>query len=314
MIIGLGIGGLALFAWTETATVIANAPQILAGLLVAITFVVFLEAFDGKISRVLFERDELTTAKTPQGEDVHDTVYQDQVSKRIVRMDDGRFQIIRRGIRPFFARLWADGAKLDLEELRTQIEVDQGPWDKKFIAHPNGVGEDGEVLRHERAKLVWNPTLIHPAGEDGAGLLDRINFKLIATAIAGPAIGWVVAGQVLGIAAVGLIAGLVPAVLLSIEARDGHAEFRPAPRHLSPAKAQLAYERVQLTDGETIEDLESEVAKEQTKTAQDARSVQENLDTTITESMNKRALGLDENEGGPSTNGHQEEQEVEADE
>jgi hypothetical protein len=294
----LGLGLLTLFLlaglFVTTATVFARLPQLIGVLLAAIVFVAVLESA-GTGRKVIFEKPILTDASSPAGEDVKDARYEEQAVRSVVRMEDGTHAIVRKGIRPFLARWWASPAKIDFEDLKTQIEL-RGPFERKYIADP----DSEDVLEHTPARLAWAPPI---RDEDADGFLESINWRFLVTAALSLGIGWKLGAVLVGVPAVGLLAGAVPVLLMCIEARDGEAEFVPAPIHQTAARATMAYEQSQYAEGRTLEDMEDIAWRERSRTALDARAVQSHLDRTVTEEMNERELGVgdDDQPDEPST-------------
>jgi len=291
-VIGLGLFTLILLAsaYVTTATVFARLPQLVGVLLAAIVFVAVLESA-GTGRKVIFEKPVLTDASSPAGDDVKDARYEEQAVRSVVRMEDGTHAIVRKGIRPFLARWWASPAKIDVEDLKTQIEL-RGPFERKYIADP----DSEDVLEHTPARLAWAPPIID---EEGDGFFESINWRFVVTSLLSLGIGWKLGAVLVGVPQVGLLVGAIPVLLMCIEARDGEAEFVPAPIHQTAARATMAYEQSQYAEGRTLEDMEDIAWRERSRTALDARAVQSNFDRTVTEEMNDRELGVDDGDDQP---------------
>lgn len=286
---GVTLGAVALFAWWQATTLLVRLPQLAGVLIAAITFVVFLEGFDSNIRSVLFERSILDEARSPEGDEVRDERYREISTKRVVETDDGHLAIVSKGWRPFFARWFANPAKIPIEDIKTQVDV-KGPYEKAFVADP----ESERTIEHRPPTLVWDPQLIDAVdaeAETPRPLSDRLNTRFLLAAIGGPALGYTVMNATLGLPYVGVAVGLLPALVLGVSARDGHATFDPAPIHQTQAKATLAWEQQHYADSSLNEDLREIAWLERLKNPLRGKVLRTQFEETITSRMNKQELG-----------------------
>lgn len=276
---GLGLGAygvmfaviafvLAAFAYIETTAVIANIPAVWGVVIALVGFIGYVETAGPNDRRVLFEKDVLTEARSASGEEVVDAVYEDVAEKLAIYREDGSIGLPKDGIRPAFARYFANAATLDSIDLATSVEV-RGDFDEKYIADP-----DSEfVLAHTPAHLEWDPQIVaEPDDEDDpAGVLERLNWSFLAASAVLIGGGWYAADAVVGFGSVGVLGGLLGVAVLGHKAVDGHADFEPAPIHMRPAKATVKNTSIEYDDAKTIEETDRQLYKATATSAAEIR-------------------------------------------
>ena len=214
-------------------------------------------------------------------DDYHDELYEDFSILKTVRAPDGGRLLPKVGIRPFFARLFASGAKLDLSDLRTRVRVD-GDASQKVYIDP----EANEAVRHNPAHLRRRMPVWHrlPEPDDGESLspVTRGLYAVVTLlTLALPVIGWQVGDAVMNTPTVGAAIGLLLLAVESYEAVDGSIEFDPAPRHDITADASLTVLQTEHANAKTIEEMEEIAWNERSRTAQDARKVEGRRDKSL---------------------------------
>ena len=221
----------------------------------------------------------------------HDELYEHLPILPTVRTDDGSRRVPVTGIRPFFARLFASPAELDLDALQTRIKVASGAISEKIYVDP---AED-EAVRHRPARLkrqlpVWHRLEDREDADTGTKALYGV-LTLIAVGL--PAIGYVAADAALNAPLIGAGVGLVGLAILGHTAVDGEIEFEPAPRHFVSANASLTVLQREHADAKTLEQYEETVWNERLRTKFEAREVESHRDETVSQRMNEKALGGD---------------------
>lgn len=288
------------------SSVLANIPMVWGVLIAFIAFAGYIEAGGAPGKRFLFEQDVLTEAKSPTGEDIYDTTYERVQSMTGIEREDGTLGLPATGIRPAIARYFADAATLDDLDLSTRVDT-EGDFDEKFVADP----ESDDVLVHTPAHLKWNPTLVHPAAPDApdsgfgalADLFGRVNWPFILGSIGLVGGGWFAAQATIGFPAAGAVVGLVGVYALGTEARDGKAEFAPAPIHYRSAKATVKNLNVEYDDAKTIEEAEKARWQAEATTAAELREREARRAKTTSQKLAEETAGVEFGADGPVQNG-----------
>ena len=291
------LGGL----YYEITTVVANVDLLLGLSLLPIAYGGGLR-MSPATERIAFERKELTSALSlRRGEDeseleegavadggqtatdrveipdegYHDELYEDLSLLTTIRAPDGGRLLPKRGIRPFFARLFADAAKLDLSDLRTRIKVQGSASQKVYVDPESEVAVDHKPAHLRRRMPVWH-RLPEPEEGESLSMITRALFGVLTLAtLALPLIGWRVGEAVANVPTVGAAVGLVLLAVESYEAVDGSISFEPAPRHDVTADASLTVLQSEHADARTIEDYEEIAWNERMSTAMDAREIED---------------------------------------
>lgn len=272
-------------------TVLANIPIVWGALLGLIGFVGYLEVGGPPGRRFLFEQDELTDATSPSGDDVQDSVKQFIDSVNGIRREDGTIGLPANGIRPAIARYFAEPATLEEIDLTTRVNVD-GDFDEKFIADPDA----GDVLVHTPARLVFDPTLIEDRNpnlrDQQRGVFERINWTFIVGSLGAVVGGWFVGQQVFQMPVLGLVPGVLVALALAHEARDGTARFEPAPVHMRSAKATVLGLGREYDDAKTYEEAERERFRAEATTATDLRRREKERAKVTSQRIAEESVGV----------------------
>lgn len=308
---GLGLGAYAMLfgivafvvvltAYIQAAAVISSVPIVWGLLISVVGFVGYVETAGPDDRRVLFERDELTEAKSASGDEVVDAVYEDIEEKLAVFREDGSVGLPADGIRPAIARYFAEPAMLDDIDLSTSIDI-RGDFDEKYVADP----DSGEVLVHTPAHLEWDPQLFDPVpdGEPDPGLVERLNWPLVFGSALSVGGGYYVGDVLTGFGAVGAAVGLLGVAALGFKARDGVAEFEPAPIHMRPAKATIKNTAIEYDDAKTIEEADRQLYKATATSASELRRRQADQSRVTSRKLMEQSTGVsfDPDEDAPGT-------------
>lgn len=270
----------------RTAQVAARLPQVFGAIVVLIGAIAMLETMGRTRRTDEFVRDEIEDAQAPLGEALQNVVYKDKRRVYTVERDEG-LGLIKTGIRPFLARLFAKPAVLDTSSLKTQVKFEQGPDDRQFITHPEA-----------DEPLVWKPA--HWAFEwsmfrDGEGsAFERFKWVRLGATAFSAGIGWVVGLFLFDTTVLPtLLAGALGFVVLAAKARDGYCEFEPAPTHYREARATIAALQEAHKDAMTVEELYEENWSIRATTAKDIKELSEERDRTVTEQLAAEETGIE---------------------
>jgi hypothetical protein len=315
-----GFGGVAILAglYYEISTVVANIEVLLGLSLLPVAYGGGLR-MSPPTETIAFERKELTDALTlrrgretgaddsgdviPDGgasatdavelENYHDELYEDLALLTTVRAPDGGRLLPKTGIRPFFARLFASAAKLDLSALKTRVRV-RGDASQKVYVDP----EEEDALDHKPAGLrrrmpVWH-RLPEPAdGERLSSVTRALYGSLTLLTLGAPVIGWYAGAAAANVPTVGAAVGLLVLAVEGVEAVDGRIGFEPAARHDVTADASLTVLQKEHADAKTIEELEEVAWSERSRTALEAREVESRRESSIIQQLAEGELGMD---------------------
>ncbi|WP_281195841.1 hypothetical protein [Halorubrum sp. F4] len=233
-----------------------------------------------------------------------DELYEDLTLLPTVRAPTGGRLLPKKGIRPFFARLFSSAAKLDLSELRTRVRVNGSASQKVYVDPESDVAVDHRPAHLRRRMPVWH-RLPEPAEDESLSAITRgLYAALTAATLALPLIGWHVGSTAFNTPIVGAGVGLVLLAVESYEAVDGSIGFEPAPRHDVTADASLTVLQSEHSDAKTLEEYEEIAWSERTSTALEAREVDSRRDASMIRKLLEEELnmplgvmGLDENAG-----------------
>ncbi|RLM53736.1 hypothetical protein DVK02_12900 [Halobellus sp. Atlit-31R] len=233
-----------------------------------------------------------TLVEIPE-EGYFDELYEDLPILPTVRAEDGLRRVPMTGIRPFFARLFADPAKLNLDSLQTRIKVASGAIAEKIYVDP----ESEPAVEHKPARLKRRMPVWHRLADRDAGDVSTTETVLYGAltlaAFALPAIGYYVGDALAQAPIIGATVGLVGLVVESYTAVDGSLHFEPAPRHFLSANASLTVLQSEHADAKTLEEFEEIIWDERTSTALETRELESRRDKSISQDLNERALGMD---------------------
>ena len=308
----------------EVATVVANFDILLGLSLLPIAYGGGLR-MSPPTERIAFERKELTSALSlrrgtdddyesdpeagvaPDGgktatpsdrieigdDDYHDELYEDLSVLTTIRAPDGGRLLPKAGIRPFFARLFARAARLDLSDLRTRVRV-QGSASQKVYVDP----ESEQAVDHRPAHLrrrmpVWHRLPETEEDETLSPVTRALYGVLTVATLALPVIGWQVGSAVMNTPTVGAAVGLGLLAVESYEAVDGSIDCEPAPRHDVTADASLTVLQNEHADARTIEEYEEIAWNERMSTAMEARDIETRRDKSTISRFLEEEVGLD---------------------
>lgn len=222
-----------------------------------------------------------------------DELYEDLSLLKTIRAPNGGRLLPKKGIRPFFARLFSSAARLDLSDLRTRVRVN-GSASQKVYVDP----EEENAVEHRPAHLrrrmpVWH-RLPEPADGESLSPITRGVYGLItAGALALPYIGWQAGMAVSNTPVVGAVVGVMLLAVESYEAVDGSINFEPAPRHDITADASLTVMQSEHADAKTLEEYEEIAWSERTSTALEARDVDSRRDVSMVRRFLEEELNID---------------------
>jgi len=198
-----------------------------------------------------------------------------------------------KGIRPFFARLFASAARLDLSDLRTRVRVN-GSASQKIYVDPESEGAVDHKPAHLRRRMpVWHRLPEPDEGESLSWVTRGLYGLLTVATVAAPLIGWQVGRMVMNTPTVGFGVGLLLLALESYEAVDGSIDFEPAPRHDVTADASLTVLQSEHADAKTIEEMEEVVWDERMRTAKEARDIESRRSKSLVLSFLEDEIGMD---------------------
>lgn len=222
-----------------------------------------------------------------------DELYEDEETLTTVRGEDGSRLVTKTGLGPFFARLFADGATLNLQGLQTRVRVRNGDAAEKVFLDPESDGLSHTAAQLKRRMPVWH-RLPEPEEDEEHDLVTKgLYGALTIGALALPYIGWQVGAATINAPMIGAAVGTVLLGIESYGAHDGYLNYDEAPRHFVSADASLTVLQNELVDAKTIEELEEIAWEERSRTALEARDVEARRDKSIIQRMNERALGMD---------------------
>jgi len=236
------------------------------------------------------ESEQQSVIEIPE-DSYRDELYEDQTTLETVRGEDGR-HIVKKGLRPFFARLWADGARLDLSSIRTRVRVNEGGASEKVFTDPESDNVQHTPARMRRRMPVWHRLPDLDEGQEHDTATKLLYGVLTMLVIALPAIGYQVAAQQLNAGLVGAAVGGFVLLVESYEAVDGQLSFEPAPRHFVSADASLTILQEEFADAKRLEDYEEIAWQERTRTGMEMAETQHRRDATMTQQLNESALGI----------------------
>jgi PKD repeat protein len=280
--------GIAAYGYFYTAQLLARLPQLFGFVIVAIGFVAMLETMGQDARTDEFVRDELGETSDAYGSGVRSHLYRDKTRVRTVKRDDG-LGLIKPGIRPFLARLFADPAVIDRRRLTTDVAIRRGPDDHEYLADPES-----------ETPLQWTPAHWQflprnndaPSGRFG-GVLEHINLTLLAAIAVGAGIGGLFTAFIFGAPVVGAVAGgLLGFLAAGCEAMDGEADFTPAPLHLREARASIAALQVSYDYAKNLDDALKQAHRERARTAKEAKQLQQQKDKEVSEVMAEEETGV----------------------
>ena len=273
----------------EGAAIASRLPQAIGVLFGPAAYALVLEGNDHELDKILFRRQDLEHAKSPRGEDTHDSRYVDHVVKRGVhRAAEEELVLIEKGMMPYLARLWGHLATLDISAIETHkkgkhsrfaLEIELDPdYDihDALIHKPPGLNRlplsvEGDVP-YFGSMTIPNPGVVLPLGIPAV-------------------VGWFAADYALGIAWLGAAAGVIVGLPWIYSVEHGGAESEPAPYHSTQAEASLAAEAEQYAEAKALDEFREIAWREKMKTPLEALQASAEFDETASRRLNERMLG-----------------------
>lgn len=222
--------------------------------------------------------------------DIKEIRYCDMKEVPAIEAPDGTIRVPKRGIRPFLARLFADGAELDKSDLTTAIKVRDGRIDEKILVDP----EADEPVVHKPAHLERRWPVLHGINDDDEDSMGKLTgiIGFLAVCVGLPAAGWV-AGAEAGVPVLGAALGAVPALIDTYTAKEGKIDFEPANEHFRRARATLVDLQREQADGKTLKSYRDMAWRERARTAEEAIEFGEERDRTLSSELLSGYTGLD---------------------
>ena len=241
------------------------------------------------LQKFLFRRQDLEHAKSPRGEDTHDSRYVDHVVKTGLRREaDQELVLIRKGLPAYIARLRGSLATLDISDIETHKKGKQSPYELEIELSPEWDIHD--ALVHEPPELVRLP-ISREIDVPGIGLTTLPNPGVVIPLGGGAAAGWFAANTMLGIPGFGAVVGAIVGLPFIYRVENGGAESEPAPYHFTQAEASLAYEAGEHADAKMIDQYREMAWKERMKTPLDALRVSSDFDESQSRRLIQDELG-----------------------
>jgi hypothetical protein len=303
-ILGLIIGGVAYY---QIAVILNYFPYVMGLSFGVVAFAIGLTTHPD-VKRIAFSRRELADAQLIPGgppdepaadggeataagffgedagaerwEELTEALFLDMPEVPAVRTDEG-YKVPVSGLRPFFARLFADAATLNLSAIATRTKVKEGRIDDLIEVDP----KYGEALVHKPARLVRVlPT--DTIGGDADGLAYASAALQTIAVVIGPAIvGYAAFGSLLNIPWVGVAAGLLVTTVLAYSAENGWIEFEPAPPLYARAEDSLTALQVAYKKADEDQAGRKKAWEEKAKSAAEAREDREHERRTATDKI-----------------------------
>jgi hypothetical protein len=274
IVVLLAGGGILLFAYSSLAELFVDAPQVLAGVIVALIGIPILEHETG-VRKVAFAKPELVDATTASGKEGVDSVDWQLEVRKVTRLPGGVDAVLPDGkkLRRWLARV-AGGACV-LEGMPD--------FDERFDVSGGSTSIDELVFSRASASqaLYYEPegwTLGVPSGSD-----ELLKLGLSSVVLA-----------VLGSVTVGMtLLGALAYPALHVRPVKGRAYVEAADAHMRAAYVTMLYGSVEFDNAETLESAREELVR---ATASKERDVQGELDrqdaTLVEETLTDGDLSL----------------------
>ncbi|TKX82051.1 hypothetical protein [Halorubrum sp. SD626R] len=244
------------------------------------------------LQKFLFRRQDLENAKSPRGEDTHDSRYVDHVVKTGLRREaDQELVLIRKGLPAYIARLRGSLATLDVSDIQTHKKGKESPYELEIELDPEWDLQD--ALVHRPPELVRLP-LSREVDVPGIGMTTLPNPGVVLPVGGGAVAGWFAADAMLGIPGFGAVVGAVLGLPFIYRVENGGAESEPAPYHFTQAEASLAFEAGEHADAKLLDDYRDIAWRERMKTPLDARNIEQKFDSSVTRELTNAELGIED--------------------
>ena len=288
--VGIPVALLASFFAFQGAVLATRLPAGMALVFGVLSYALVLEGSGPEhLQKFLFRRQDLEEAKSPRGEDTHDSRYVDHVVKTGLRREaDQELVLIRKGLPAFLARLRGSLATLDISDIETHKKGKQSPYELEIELSPEWDLQD--ALVHEPPHLDRLP-LSREVDIPSVGPITLPNPGVVLPIGGGAAAGWVIADAMLGIPGFGAVVGAIVGVPFIYRVENGGAESEPAPYHFTQAEASLAYEAGEHADAKMIDQYREIAWSERMKTPLDALRVSSDFDESQSRRLIQDELG-----------------------
>ena len=253
------------------ADLVTIAPYVAAAFIVGVVGIVILETYTTNLKRAEFVKPEIEDAVSPSGEKAVDMQRAESTEEMIVKLENGRTAVVRRGLLPFLSRCFGGAAVLEgSEKIKTTVDVVDSRVDEKYFVDPSA----DEILEYEPES--W--TLEVPELEDRDELVRYGIAGLVLVAIGATVASSLATSWGLGVMALGALAMLARPTM-------GHARIKPAPAHMRSAWASAMYLNKEYEEARTIEQARERNVKLQAANERDVEEALEEQDRTLIESM-----------------------------
>jgi|GEM_PF-7120419 len=291
--VGIPVALLASFFAFQGAVLATRLPAGMALVFGVLSYALVLEGSGpSNLQKFLFRRQDLENAKSPRGEDTHDSRYVDHVVKTGLRREaDQELVLIRKGLPAYIARLRGSLATLDVSDIQTHKKGKESPYELEIELDPEWDLQD--ALVHEPPELVRLP-LSREVDVPGVGLTTLPNPGVVLPVGGGAAVGWFAAEAMLGIPGFGVVVGAIAGLPFIYRVQNGGAESEPAPYHFTQAEASLAFEAGEHADAKLLDQYRDIAWSERMKTPLDARNIEQKFDSSVTRELTNAELGTEE--------------------
>lgn len=273
--IALGSVALMLFAFDTLAELLASAPMVASGFVILVVGIVVLESQMTRDKRVIFFRPDTVESVTPRDDKGADAIMAAEQEETVVDIN-GRPAIVRRGLRPFLARVFGRAAFVDELAFETKIKLPTSRKDEMVVVDPDAP----QVLDYEPEGFALDPP--EPSSlEEAVRPLSILLGIAVVVGLIGSWLSWG-AGLVVG----GLM--LLPILFTPV---DGKAEVEPASAHVRKAWISTVTLAHEVDDAKTLDQAREKLVEQQSRTQQEVQAAVERQDSTLVEEM--LALDLD---------------------
>jgi len=266
-------GGALLWNYQGLASLVVNAPPVLAFLVAFIPTVILLEGQDDRIRKLLLAQPVVTEATSASGEEAVDVLRMRLKEIDVTELADGTLSVVKPGPVKFLARLFGGAAPLqgapDMEKTRVSADGDTRHEQVVWVDHE----ADGPLS-------VYEPEGFRTTFPDSWG--GRAVLGLVMAVVGAGA--WTMFGPTFGV-----LAGLGAAFPFVVTARMGAAKVEPANAHQRSAHVSAMVLAKDLDDAATVDAALSELYRERARTSRKKEEVIDIHD----ESLMEETLGLD---------------------
>lgn len=271
IVLTFGTGFAVLMLFSSLAHAIASAPILVAMFTVGIIGIVLLESDVSRAEVYEFIKPDLTSAKSPSGEEAVDGYVQESQKEYVIRTEEDGLVVIRPGLLPFLSRLFGGAAPLEGQDrIKTTMDVVEGDHSKKVWVDPDSesvIDYQPESWHLEMPELETRDDMVGFA----AKLVGALVFAWLFWTGLSPIIGAIVL----------LLAGAV----LFLRPTNGYARIDPAPAHLRSAMVSMLYLSIEHADAKTMEKAREKLVEEQARSQREIDEAVEKADRTLIREM-----------------------------